>query len=151
MARVPQGPSGEVRRDQNEQSGVRHEILLQLAPDKEKHLSMRDVADYMDGAAPQCRDAGLEIYLTPSSSTSTSSTREHRLKDKPICCSIELLYPNVVVRQGQEQGRIGRGRGSHEVQHSDAWFSEWPLADAMEQHMAEWIRPCGGRRGEPVL
>ena len=96
----------------------------------------------------QCRDAGFEMIpdLLLLQHTGASSERH------AICCfvhngeydwskmkqAIELLYPTVIARPAQPQGRAGRGRGAHEVQNSDSWFSDWPMP-MVDNQMAEWI------------
>ena len=53
---------------------------------------------------------------------------------------MELLYPTVVVKQADNRGRPGRGRGAHEVQQqSDAWYGDWPMPDASDQQFGEWL------------
>ena len=123
-------------------AAMRNFFNLQLAADKT--ATLRDVADYMDQAARQCRDAGLEIpdavmiYFFFQHSNSNMDRQANLLLrtggeyDWPkIKQAIDLLYPNVVVRHGGQAGKGYRGRGAHEAQqqqHSESYQNDWTWA-----------------------
>ena len=110
-------------------------------PNEGKALTLRDVVDYMDQAARQCRDAGLEIpdavmiYFFFQHSNSNMDRQANlllRTEGKydwaKIKKAVELLYPNVVVRQPFNSGGKSRGRGAHEAQQvgqSDQYQTNW--------------------------
>ena len=118
-----------------------------------KPCTMRDIIDKMDQAARACKDAGLSIpdpvmiYFFFVHSNSSSERQANLLLRtngeydwSKIKQAVELLYPTVVVKQADNRGRPGRGRGAHEVQQqSDAWYGDWPMPDASDQQFGEWL------------
>ena len=118
-------------------TAMRNFFQLQIATDKT--LNMRDIAEYMDRAARQCRDAGLQIpdavmihffFIHSGASTERQANLLLRTQGeydwKKLKTAIDILYPNVVVRNtgGAGKGDSHRGRGAHEVHHSDQW-TDW--------------------------
>ena len=124
---------------------------LQMPSDKP--ATMRDVADFMDKQARACRDAGLTLpdpvmihFFFQHSNASAERQANLLLRTNgeydwsKMKQAVELLYPNVPVKLGNYdyKPKQFRGRGAHEVQHSD-WFQEWPMPDAADQHFGEWL------------
>ena len=137
-------------------TAMKNFFQLQIAGDKT--LNMRDIAEHLDRAARQCREAGLEIpdavmihFYFQHSGASTERQANLLLRTngqydwKKLKTAVEVLYPNVVVRNpgGGSAGKGGhRSRGAHEVQHtSDQWMADWSMPDLQDQQVtwSDWI------------
>ena len=134
--------------------GTAMKEFFQLQTTGEKAMSMREIAEYMDKSSRQCRDAGLEIpdavmvyffFQHTHSSTERQANlllrTEGEYNWKKMKKAVDLLYPNVVVRQATSGGKGYRGRGAHEVHQSDQWTADWSVPDLSDPQVSweDWL------------
>eukprot|EP00913_Durusdinium_trenchii_P008023 g7523.t1 len=115
---------------------------LQMAQDKT--ITMREVAEHLDRAARQCRDAGLDLPDAVMihvffQHTGASNERQANFLLRTggqydwakIKAAIDILYPNTTVRVPASGAKASgyRGRAAHEVHWSS---SDWQLPDLQD-------------------
>ena len=138
-------------------TAMKNFFKLQMVPEKDRALTMRDVADYMDKAARQCRDAGLTIpdgvmvyFFFEHSNASherqanlllrTNGAYDWSLMKK----AVDLLYPTSTIRASHHAGKGGRARGAHEAQaqQGEGWSGDWPMPEIADPQLDEWMEYC---------
>ena len=136
-------------------TAMKNFFKLQMVPEKDKALTMRDVADYMDKAARQCRDAGLTIpdavmvyFFFEHSNASHERQANLLLRTNGVYDwslmkkAVDLRYPTTTIRAAYQGGKgAGRARGAHEVQgqQADGWGEGWPMPEDTDPQIDQWI------------